>query len=540
MSDRDWWRGATIYQIYLQSFYDKNDDGIGDLPGLIEHLDYVAALGVDAIWITPFYPSPMADFGYDVADYRDVDSRYGTLADFDTLVAGAHALRLKVVIDQVWSHTATDHAWFRESQTSHVNDKADWYVWCDPAADGGPPNNWLSVFGGSAWCWEPRRRQYYLHHFLPSQPKLNLRNERVLDAHFSNAQFWLARGVDGFRLDAVDFMLHDEALRDNPPQKARDGQPPWNPFRLQRHLHDMCQPASQELLSRIRRFTDRYPGTVTIGEISSEVGALDRVAKMTGSTRLHMAYTLGVMKSAFTPSTIRAAIDEAATLNRSGWLCWSFSNHDVERVASRWNPDGLHPAAFACLELALLLSLPGSICLYQGEELGLPQARLPFEAIRDPFGRAFNPAYAGRDGARTPMPWRAGTRHSGFSRAERTWLPVDASHDGLAIDRQEEDGNSTLACCRSLLRYRGSHPAFMLGNLEQIALPDPLVAWRRRYDEDRIVAVFNLSANPVTISTSQLPPFEAAAELDFVVAPTDGQLRLPPFGVSIGKEHGNG
>jgi alpha-glucosidase len=540
MSDDDWWRGAAIYQIYLQSFFDKNDDGIGDLPGLIDHLDYVAALGVDAIWITPFYPSPMADFGYDVANYCDVDPRYGTLADFDALVARGHALGLKIVIDQVWSHTAADHPWFRQSQTSRANDKADWYVWADPAADGGPPNNWLSVFGGSAWRWAPERRQYYLHHFLPSQPKLNLRDERVLEAHFANAQFWLARGVDGFRLDAVDFMLHDEALRDNPPLATRDGQPPWNPFRLQRHFHDMCQSASQELMSRIRRFTDRYPGTITIGEISSEVGALDRIAKMTGGTKLHMAYTLGVMKSAFTPSTIRAAIGEAATLNRSGWLCWSFSNHDVERVVSRWNPDGIHPAAFARLELALLACLPGSICLYQGEELGLPQARLPFEAIRDPFGHTFYPAYAGRDGARTPMPWHAGTRHSGFSRAEQTWLPVAASHDALAIDRQKGDQDSTLTYCSRMLRYRKSHLALMLGEIELIALPDPLVAWRRRHDGDRIVAVFNLSSEPVTISVSQLPPFKAATELGFVIAAEDGQLRLPPFGVSVGEEHGNG
>src|SRR5579864_367576 len=335
MQDRDWWRGAAIYQVYLQSFYDGNGDGVGDLPGLVAHLDYVATLGVDAIWVTPFYPSPMADSGYDVADYRGVDPRYGTLADFDALVASAHGLGLKVIIDQVWSHTAATHPWFRESRASLTNDKANWYVWSDPAADGGPPNNWLSVFGGNAWSWAPERRQYYLHHFLPSQPKLNLRDETVLEEHFANARFWLERGVDGFRLDAVDFMLHDDALRDNPPVATKGDQRPWNPFRLQRHLHDMCQPASQELMRRIRDFTDRFPGTVTIGEVSSEVGALDRIAKMTGSTKLHMAYTLGVMKSDLTDDMILAAIAEAATLNHSGWLCCSFSNHDVERVASR-------------------------------------------------------------------------------------------------------------------------------------------------------------------------------------------------------------
>jgi len=539
MQDRDWWRGAAIYQVYLQSFYDGNGDGVGDLPGLVAHLDYVAALGVDAIWVTPFYPSPMADSGYDVADYRGVDPRYGTLGNFDGFVARAHGLGLRVIIDQVWSHTAAAHPWFRESRASLTNDKANWYVWSDPAADGGAPNNWLSVFGGNAWSWSPERRQYYLHHFLPSQPKLNLRDEKVLEAHFANARFWLERGVDGFRLDAVDFMLHDDALRDNPPVAIKYGQRPWNPFRLQRHPHDMCQPASQELMRRIRDFTDRFPGTVTIGEISSEVGALDRIAKMTGSTKLHMAYTLGVMKSDFTDDTILAAIGEAAMLNRSGWLCWSFSNHDVERVASRWNPGGHDPAAFATLELALLLCLPGSACLYQGEELGLPQAQVPFDSIRDPFGASFYPAYVGRDGARTPIPWQAGARHSGFSTAERTWLPIDARHDALAIDRQEQDKKSTLACCRRMLQFRKAHPALRTGETERIALPHPLVAWGRSLGEDRILAIFNLSANAVTVSVDRLPPFEPATELGFVAAPQDGQLRLPPFGVSIGRENGH-
>ena len=539
MQDRDWWRGAAIYQIYLQSFYDSNDDGTGDIPGLVAHLDYVAALGVDAIWITPFYPSPLTDSGYDVADYRSVDPRYGTLGDFDALVTRAHALDLKVIIDQVWSHTAATHPWFLESRASRINDKADWYVWSDPAADGSAPNNWLSVFGGSAWGWAPERQQYYLHHFLPSQPKLNLRDVRVLEAHFANARFWLEHGVDGFRLDAVDFMLHDDALRNNPPAGMREGQRPWNPFRLQGHLHDMCQPANQELMSRIRDFTDRFPGTVAIGEISSEVGALDRIAKMTGSTRLHMAYTLGVMKSDFSPLTIRAAIGEAAVLNRTGWLCWAFSNHDVERAASRWNPGGIDPAAFVRLELALLCCLPGSICLFQGEELGLPQARVPFASIRDAFGRAFYPVYAGRDGARTPMPWVMGARHSGFSSAERTWLPVARSHDALAIDQQERDRNSTLACCQRLLKYRKRHAALTTGNIELLALPDPVVAWQRWLGDDRIVAIFNLSPEPVIIPGDVLPRFEPAKELDFVTTPQDGRLCLPPFGVSIGQEHGN-
>jgi alpha-glucosidase len=536
MSEAEWWRGAVIYEVYLQSFCDSNADGIGDLAGLLSRLDHIASLGVDAIWITPFYRSPMADCGYDVADYRAIDPRYGTLADFDAVVARAKALGLKVLIDQVWSHTSKTHPWFAESRTSRDNDKADWFVWADPRSDGGPPNNWLSAFGGSAWAWEPARRQYYLHHFLPDQPKLDVTNDRVLAAHFANAEFWLARGVDGFRFDAIDFMLHDDALRDNPPNPAAAPNA-WNPFRLQRHIHDMCQPTSQALMSRIRHFMDRFPHCTTIGEMSSEVGALGRIANMTGNTKLHMAYTLGVMKSPFSAAMIRGAIEEAAVLNRTGWLCWAFSNHDVDRVASRWNPSGQEPARFAQLVLSLLACLPGSVCIYQGEELGLPNAVLPLDAIRDPFGLTFLPAYAGRDGARTPMPWLADAEHAGFTQAANGWLPMPDEHLALAVDRQGSDGNSTLACYRRMLGWRKRHPALRFGELELIALPEPFVAWRRRYERDCVVAFFNLSPQPATLRLGDFSGFEPALELGFVAAPIDGDLQLPPYGVSLGTEN---
>lgn len=532
MGDAEWWRGAVIYEVYLQSFCDGNGDGIGDLPGLLSRLDYIAALGVDAIWITPFYRSPMADNGYDVADYRSVDPRYGTLADFDAVVARAKALDLRVLIDQVWSHSSDTHPWFAQSRASRDNDKADWYVWADPRSDGSPPNNWLSAFGGPAWKWEPARRQYYLHHFLPSQPKLDLTNDRVLAAHFDNAEFWLARGVDGFRFDAVDFMLHDDALRDNPPNPSAGAA--WNPFRFQRHIHDMCQPTSQALMSRIRRFIDRFPGTVTIGEMSSEVGALGRIANMTGNTKLHMAYTLGVMKSAFGAPMIRGAIEEAAVLNRTGWLCWGFSNHDVDRVATRWNPSGREPEAFARLTIALLACLPGSICLFQGEELGLPNAELANEAIRDPFGLTFMPAYTGRDGARTPMPWTSDGADGASCSA--SWLPVPAAHRAFAVDRQQENPDSTLAFYRRMLAWRKHHPALRVGELELIALPDPLVAWRRRKGSDSVTAFFNLSDKPVTLRAHDFATFKPARELGFVAAPEGGVLSLPPYGLSLGVE----
>jgi alpha-glucosidase len=539
MSEAEWWRGAVIYEVYLQSFCDGNADGIGDLPGLLSRLDYIASLGVDAIWITPFYQSPMADCGYDVSGYRAVDPRYGTLADFDAVVARAKMLGLKVLIDQVWSHASIEHPWFSESRSSRDNDKADWFIWANPRSDGGPPNNWLSAFGGPAWKWEPARRQYYLHHFLPDQPKLDLTNERVLEAHFANAQFWLQRGIDGFRFDAIDFMLHDDALRDNPPNPSAPATA-WNPFRLQRHIHDMCQPISHVLMSHIRRFTDRFPNCATIGEMSSEVGALGRIANMTGNTKLHMAYTLGVMKSTFSAAMIRGAIEEAAVLNRTGWLCWGFSNHDVDRVATRWNASGKEPQRFAQLLLALLACLPGSVCLYQGEELGLPNVDLPLEAIRDPFGLTFLPAYAGRDGGRTPMPWVAGANQAGFTQGTASWLPIPECHTALAVDRQEQDKHSTLAAYRRVLAWRKHHPALRRGELEMIALPDPVVAWRRRYQQDCVTAFFNLSDQPVTVQPNDLVDFKPACELGFVKAPKNGALQLPPYGVSLGTENRNG
>jgi len=476
----------------------------------------------------------MDDWGYDISDYRAVDPRFGALGDFDALVEESHRKGLRVVIDQVWSHTSAAHPWFQESRSSRDNPKHDWYVWADPDPDGSPPNNWLSVFGGSAWQWSPQRRQYYLHHFLTSQPKLNLRNDAVVDAHFTNAAFWLARGVDGFRLDAIDFMLHDESLRSNPSQPAPEDAVPWNPFRLQRHVHDMCNPAGGKLMQQIRAFMDRYPGSTTIGEISSEAGALARIATLTGATKLHMAYTLGAMKTAFTASMMRQLLRETVTVNRAGWLCWAFSNHDVERAASRWNPNGNDAAAFARLELALLLTLPGSVSLYQGEELGLPQARVPLASIRDPFGKHFYPAYLGRDGSRTPMPWIEGAPNAGFSSCEETWLPLDPRHEALAIDRQEMDPQSTLSVCRQLLAWRKRHPAFIRGEVEILELPDPILAFRRHTSGQSIVAAFNLSAQPASVDVRCLPAFVPAAELPFVTRMDGNALHLPPFGFSLG------
>ena len=484
-----WWRGAVLYQVYPLSFCDSNSDGYGDLPGLTSKLGYIASLGVDGIWISPFYPSPMKDFGYDVSDYCGVDPRFGTLADFDRMIERAHALGLKIIIDQVWSHTSDAHPWFRNSRSSADAEYSDWYIWKDAKPDGTPPNNWLAVFGGGAWTWEPRRRQYYLHHFLPSQPQLNLRNEKVLAALFEAATFWLDRGVDGFRLDAIDHAFHDESFRDNPP--CRHEQTPVKPYAFQQHLYDMMQPEMTGFLERIRAFADGWPERVLLGEVSAEGDSLRRSARYTDGRhkRLHTAYALGFMRRDFTPEVFRQALREVQE-EGEGWITWAFSNHDVVRAVTRWGARA-EPMSFARLLMALLLSLPGSACIYQGEELGLPEPELAFDDLRDPYGIAFWPEFRGRDGARTPMPWQANAPHAGFSSAERTWLPVPPEHRALAADRQEGDPSSLLKCWRQFLRWRKLHPALVQGEFEIRENSSSVLAFERSLGPERIFAAFN-------------------------------------------------
>ena len=490
----EWWRGAVIYQIYPRSFADSNGDGIGDLPGVTAHLDHVARLGVDAIWLCPVFASPQRDFGYDVSDHTAIDPIFGTLADFDAMVARAHVLGLRVLIDQVWSHTSDRHGWFANSRCSPCGAHADWYVWADPHEDGTPPNNWLSVFGGPAWTWEPRRRQYYLHHFLPHQPQLNLLNPAVQDALLETGRFWLDRGVDGFRLDALDFFTHDPALRNNP--AASQAAAGIKLFGRQVHAHDMMQPQTGGFLERVRALTAEYPGAVTLGEVSSQDGAYERMRGYTDASHLHMAYSLKPAKGAFNWASVRELVAEAAA--PEGWLCWSFSNHDVERVVSRWNPcPGSAPdPRFARLLLALQLTLRGSVVVYQGEELGLTEAELTLDQLRDPFGITYWPEFAGRDGCRTPMPWVRDAAQAGFS-GGTPWLPVPDAHLALAVDAQEGDAASLLHEWRRYLAYRRAHPVLARGGLRVLELAAPLAGFVRFDETEEVVCIFNLSGDAV-------------------------------------------
>ena len=485
-----WWKGAVIYQIYPRSFADSNGDGVGDLPGITAHLEHVASLGVDGIWLSPFFTSPMKDFGYDIADYRDVDPIFGTLADFDALLARAHELGLKVIIDQVYSHTSDQHAWFKESRSSRDNPKADWYVWADAKPDGTPPNNWLSVFHGPCWTWDTRRGQYYLHNFLSSQPNLHVHNPEVQEALLETARFWLDRGVDGFRLDAINFSMHDPALTDNPPVPKGFGRGVL-PFDFQHHFHNQSHPGIPKFLERVRKLMDSYGDRFTVAEVGGEQANEEMRLYTRGGARLHSAYGFNFLYSKeVTTALIRETIDMWPQVADEGWPSWAFSNHDAPRAVSRWL-NGRDRDAFARQAMLLLLALRGNIFLYQGEELGLPQANVPFERLQDPEAIANWPESQGRDGARTPMAWQAGKPQAGFSSAE-PWLPVDPAHMPLAVDRQEADAGSVLHYTRHLIGFRKEHPALRYGSIQPVEAAEPILAFERSYGGERLLCVFNL------------------------------------------------
>ncbi|MDE2249061.1 MAG: alpha-glucosidase [Xanthomonadaceae bacterium] len=533
MTDSSWWRGAVIYQIYPRSFLDTDGDGVGDLPGIIERLDYVASLGVDAIWIAPFFKSPMADFGYDIADYRDVDPLFGTLADFDRLLEKAHRLGLKVMIDQVLSHTSVEHAWFSESRQSRDNPRADWYVWADARPDGTPPNNWLSLFGGCAWQWEPRRGQYYLHNFLTSQPDLNFHHPEVRAAALDSVRFWLDKGVDGVRLDAINFCFHDGRLRDNPakPKEKRVGRgfSPDNPYAFQYHHYNNTQPENLAFLAELRQLMDQYPDVAALGEISSE-DSLATMAEYTRRGRLHMGYSFELLTDDFSVDHIRGTVRQLESQMIEGWPCWAISNHDVERVLSRWGNGDASPK-LANLLTAMVCSLRGSVCVYQGEELGLTEAEVPFESLQDPYGIAFWPQFKGRDGCRTPMPWSDADAQAGFSRG-MPWLPVPEEHRQRAVEQQDADPQSVLNGFRTFMRWRRSQPALRWGDIHFLDTAEPVLAFTRRLGDEALLVVFNLADAGVDIDLpsldGELTPVEGHGLLQ--ATRKGGRLALPGHG----------
>ncbi len=519
----EWWKEAVIYQIYPRSFRDSNSDGVGDLPGITEKLDHVASLGVDGIWISPFFTSPMRDYGYDVADYTDVDPLFGTLADFDALIKRANELNLKVIIDQVMSHTSSNHGWFQTSRSSQDNPKADWYVWADAKPDGSPPNNWLSIFGGGAWEWEPRRQQYYLHNFLKSQPDLNFHCPQVQDALLEAARFWLERGVAGFRLDVCNFFTHDAKLRNNPPKDESDPTfHPYNPYSMQQHIYDKSRPETLGFLRRLRALTNEFGPTMMVGEVGHDdpLKIMDEYTSEPGP--LHTCYSFALLDTHIRPRHIRPIIEDFQQRSPKGWPSWTFSNHDVVRAVSRMS--GKQPGEpvsddFAVALNAALFALPGTIFFYQGEELGLTEAPIPPEARRDPVGR---------DGCRTPMVWDAAQTNAGFGDGT-PWLPISQTHLGRAVATQETNANSVLRRTRDLLRWRQAQPALRRGESTFFDAPKDCLLILRETEGQKILAAINLTSEvqilhvPDALGGTKLMGEGCSDQLDKA-------LTLQPFG----------
>jgi alpha-glucosidase len=534
----EWWRGCVIYQIYPRSFQDTTGDGSGDLAGVTRRLGHVAELGADAVWLSPFFKSPMADMGYDVSDYCDVDPMFGTLADFDALVVEAHRLRLRVVIDQVLAHTSDRHEWFVESRSSRGNAKADWYVWADAGPDGTPPNNWLSVFGGPAWEWDATRRQYYLHNFLASQPALNFHNEQVQEALLEVVRFWLDRGVDGIRLDTVNYYFQDRWLRSNPPraEAAAGTIAENNTYLYQEHLFDKTQPENIDFLRRLRAVLDEAGERAAVGEIGDETRSLQTLAAYTsGGDKLNMCYTFDLLGPEFSAAHVRKCVEAFEAGAPDGWVCWAFSNHDVVRHVTRWTRPGGDPVAVAKFAAELLCCLRGSICLYQGEELGLQQAELAYEDLRDPVGIRFWPGNKGRDGCRTPMVWEQDAPNAGFSTG-RPWLPIPLEHRRQTVDVQNGDVNSVLAHYRAMLAIRRSHPALVRGSIRFLDAGEDVLAFVREVDGERLLCVFNFAWQGRDWSLPVgLGPIEAVDFAGYGAALCDGYLSLPGLRAFIGQ-----
>ena len=529
--DTPWWKGAVIYQIYVRSFHDSNGDGQGDLAGVTAKLDYLQKLGVDAIWLSPIHPSPNRDWGYDVSDYDGIHPDYGTQADFDQLITTAHGLGLKVLTDEVLAHTSDEHPWFAQSLTGET--KADWYVWAPPKDDGNAPNNWLSAFGGPAWAYQPPRRQCYHHKFLRQQPKLNWRSADARAAALAVLDKWLARGVDGFRLDVAGAYLHDAALTDNPPvlPGARNAHAWAHAPNMQLHLHDSSLEENLQVLDEIRRTVDKHPDRFVMGEFSEEAARSGAFAAP--DEGLHSGYSFPLLEAhKLGPEFIR---EHYATLARHPrhWPSIAFSNHDVMRTVTRFGGKDTSPT-IAKLMMAILMSLKGTALIYQGEELGLPQAQLARNQLKDPVGDLYYPYTGGRDGCRTPMPWDAAMDNLGFSTG-KPWLPLPEAHKELSASLQMKNSASMLNFTRGFLIARKKFPEMRLGEIEFLDAPSPILCFIRTLGTQRIIAAFNMSDREAEFSAAEVARAEPLG-IGFGSGTRNGpSLKLGPYGARFGR-----
>ncbi len=495
----EWWKTGVVYQIYPRSFQDTKGNGIGDLPGITERLGYVSeTLGVDAIWISPFYPSPMVDFGYDVADYTGVDPMFGTLDDFDRLLCEVHTRELRVIIDWVPNHTSDRHPWFLESKSSRNNPRRDWYVWRDPKSDGSPPNNWQSVFGGPAWEFDEHTGQFYLHSFLKEQPDLNWRNPAVEAAMFDTLRFWLDRGVDGFRIDVAHFIMKDPEFTDNPRATPSTGDADFKDlgdYDAWEHINDKGHPDVHAVFRRLRRVLDDYDGDrFAVGEI--HVFDWDEWAAYYGDgDELHMPFNFSLVWAAWDAKAIRARVEALEdAIPAAAWPNYVLGNHDEQRLATRFGPENAGAAA------VLLLTLRGQPTIYYGDELGLRETPIPAEQQQDPWG--LRVPGLGRDGCRTPMVWTSGDGHGFTDPDVEPWLPFGDDADMRNVETELVDEGSTLMLYRRMLRLRKARPSLVAGTIEFLDdLPEDVLGFVRTHGDERTVVFINFAdeARPVDL-----------------------------------------
>ena len=530
MADSDlWWQTGVIYQIYPRSYMDSNGDGVGDLPGIQSKLDYAQWLGVDAIWISPIFPSPMADFGYDVANYTDIEPLFGTLADFDRLLAEAHSRGLRLMLDLVPNHTSDRHAWFQESRSSRDNPKRDWYIWRDAKPDGSPPNNWLGNFGGSGWEWDEATGQYYYHAFLKEQPDLNWRNPAVRDAMYRVLRFWLDRGVDGFRVDVIWHLIKDDQFRDNPPNPDyRSGDASIRQF-IQ--LYSADRPEVHEIIAEMRNVLEQYDARVLIGEIYLP---LERLVHYYGKDLrgAHLPFNFQLIETAWSATAISNLIHEyEGALPMGGWPNWVLSNHDQKRIASRAGRDQARIAAM------LLLTLRGTPTLYYGDEIGMESVPIPPELVQDPWEKNEPGLGLGRDPSRTPMQWDA-SPNAGFTTG-KPWLPVASDYVERNVACCAEDGTSILMLYRELIRLRRKRPSLSVGEYLSVHSDEHVLVFERQHDGDRLIVALNFSRDRQTVPlppgetgwrpvlTSSLRPIAEAGKDRIVLGPSEGVILSP-------------
>jgi len=514
-----WWQRGVIYQIYPWSFQDSNGDGIGDLEGIRSRLDYLVWLGVDAIWISPFYPSPMADFGYDISDYCDVDPRFGTLADFDALLARAHELGLKVILDYVPNHTSDQHPWFLAAKSSRSDPKRDYYLWHDAAADGGPPNNWLSEFGGPAWEWDEPTQQYYYHAYLKQQPDLNFRNPEVRRELLAVLDFWLSRGVDGFRIDTIHHLIKDDEFRHNPPNP--DFRPGMPPHRQVIRTYTTDRPEVQTAIADMRRVVDRYPERVLIGEAYLPV---ERLMAYYGPelAGLHLPFNFQLIHARWEAESLAVLAENyEAALPPGAWPNWVLGNHDRSRIGSRVGEAQARVAAL------LLLTLRGTPTLYYGDELGMLDGLILPEQVRDPWEKNVPGLGLGRDPERTPMQWSA-EPNAGFTTGT-PWLPIPSEHRRQNVEIEREDPRSILSLYRALLALRRSEPALAVGRYDPLSLAPGVLSFQRSAAGRTLTVVLNLTPD----SKSFELPSALGAVRPLLSTDPDRELSTLPLRVTL-------